>query len=378
MKKSNQKILLVDDNPKNLQVAMNILKDYNVIYAQSGQKALNLVDEYDFDLILLDIMMPGLSGYDVCKKLKADVNSKNIPIIFLTVKDDEKDIVEGFDLGAVDYIVKPFYSEVLLKRVELHLKLSQSINDLKLLNENLNDIVNRQIEDIRKKDEILFKQSKDLALNEMVNMMSEQLSNPLGLLKMQNQALEIKNIDNNITNDDIENIVGITNKELNFIDVVLQDFDSFFNQNSKAEVLNLKVMIDSALLFFRDISIKEKIQININGDINENVSFVKSQLKHVFIKLITTLTQLLKEHKIKDKHININFENREEYIYFEIEANICDINEYELQNCFTLEYLENKNSLGLHLVKMLLEKNLSDINITKKDDSISFIINFYK
>jgi two-component system sensor histidine kinase/response regulator len=189
LENQQNKILIVDDNPKNLQVAMNILKDYNVIYAQSAKKALELIEKNHFDLILLDIVMPIMDGYEVCKILKKNEDTKDIPLIFLTIKDDEKDIVKGFELGAVDYLVKPFYSDVLLKRVELHLELSNSIKSLKKLNEHLNEIVDSQIEDIRKKDETLFKQSKMLALSEMINMMSEQLQYPLGLIKLQNQAL---------------------------------------------------------------------------------------------------------------------------------------------------------------------------------------------
>ncbi len=135
-KKYGNKILLVDDDVKNLQVAMSILKNYNVIYAQSGEKALELLAKNDFDLILLDVIMPLMDGYHVCSKIKENEKTKNIPIIFLTVKDDEKDIVKGFDLGAVDYITKPFYSEVLLKRVEVHLKIARLMHELEHINLN--------------------------------------------------------------------------------------------------------------------------------------------------------------------------------------------------------------------------------------------------
>ena len=107
---NNSKILLVDDDAKNLQVAMSILKEYNVIYAQSGQKALDLLETNNFDLILLDVVMPSLDGYEVCQEIKNNDKFKNIPIIFLTVKDDKNDIVKGFEYGAVDYITKPFFS----------------------------------------------------------------------------------------------------------------------------------------------------------------------------------------------------------------------------------------------------------------------------
>ena len=87
--KTDSKILIVDDIPKNIQMAMNILKDegYKMFYAKSGEMALKLVMEHDFDLILLDIMMPDMNGFDVCTKLKNDDKTKKIPIIFLSGKD---------------------------------------------------------------------------------------------------------------------------------------------------------------------------------------------------------------------------------------------------------------------------------------------------
>ena len=96
-----------------------------MFYAKSGEMALKLVNEHDFDLILLDIMMPDMNGFDVCAELKNEVKTKKIPVIFLTVKDDEKDIVKGFELGAVDYITKPFDDIELLKAVESRLKKSE-------------------------------------------------------------------------------------------------------------------------------------------------------------------------------------------------------------------------------------------------------------
>ena len=183
-KKYENKILLVDDDTKNLQVAMNILKDYNVIYAQSGEKALELLDKNKFDLILLDVVMPIMDGYYVCSKIKENEKTRKIPVIFLTVKDDEKDIVKGFELGAVDYIIKPFYSEVLLKRVELHLKLASAINEIEKINSNLSEIVKEQLKELRQKDEIIVQHSKISAIASVIDIISVQWKKPLDKIKL--------------------------------------------------------------------------------------------------------------------------------------------------------------------------------------------------
>lgn len=118
-------VLIVDDVSENIQVAMNILKedDYRFSFAMNGEQALSLVKENDFDLILLDIMMPGMSGFDVCESLKRQSRSHDIPIIFLTAKVDIDAISHGFKIGAVDYITKPFHAEELIARVRTHLQL---------------------------------------------------------------------------------------------------------------------------------------------------------------------------------------------------------------------------------------------------------------
>ncbi|MCK5147758.1 hybrid sensor histidine kinase/response regulator [bacterium] len=126
-------ILLVDDTPRNLQVLGNILKkhDYHLAVATDGMQALERIHDVQPDLILLDIMMPGLSGFDVCKKLKENPNTVDIPVIFLTAKTETEDIVKGFNLGAVDYITKPFNGTELLARVKTHLTLKQTRDALK-------------------------------------------------------------------------------------------------------------------------------------------------------------------------------------------------------------------------------------------------------
>ena len=118
-------ILIVDDMMDNIQIAMNILKEehYDFSYATSGEEALELLRNSHFDLVLLDIMMPGIDGYTVCEELQKNTLLKNIPIIFLTAKNDIDSISKGFEVGGVDYIIKPFHPEELIARVRTHLEL---------------------------------------------------------------------------------------------------------------------------------------------------------------------------------------------------------------------------------------------------------------
>ena len=118
-------VLAVDDQPNNLQFLGKLLSDngYEVGMAQNGSQALNFVEKNKPDLILLDIMMPEMDGYDVCKKLKLDFATRHIPVIFLTAKTDSQDIVKGFETGGVDYVTKPFNSAELLARIRTHIEM---------------------------------------------------------------------------------------------------------------------------------------------------------------------------------------------------------------------------------------------------------------
>jgi len=121
-------ILVVDDNLENLKVVSNLLKEkeYKIALAENGKTALKVLEKNKIDLILLDILMPGMDGFEVCKLLKANPETKNIPIIFLTAKNETDDIVKGFQLGGVDYITKPFSREELSVRVDNHIQLKQA------------------------------------------------------------------------------------------------------------------------------------------------------------------------------------------------------------------------------------------------------------
>ncbi len=133
------RVLIVDDVADNIQVIMNTLKEesYKFSFATNGKQALELIKLNSFDLVLLDIMMPGIDGYEVCTQIKKDPSLKEIPIIFLTAKSDIDSIKKGFQVGGADYITKPFHADELLSRVKNQLELYRSKQILKYHNINL-------------------------------------------------------------------------------------------------------------------------------------------------------------------------------------------------------------------------------------------------
>ncbi len=140
MENSKFKILIVDDVPSNIQLVAIILQEnenYELFFSNDGLSALKLVKEEDLDLILLDVMMPGMNGFDVCKEIKSNPRTQNIPIIFLTAKSELKSLVKGFEVGGQDYVSKPFNALELQARVETHLKLRQTMKKLSNTNRQI-------------------------------------------------------------------------------------------------------------------------------------------------------------------------------------------------------------------------------------------------
>ena len=133
------KILLVDDAPENLRILSECLRDkYTIMFAKNGPDALRLaLRQPPPDLILLDVIMPGMDGYEVCRKLRDDTQTRDIPIMFITAQNEETDEAKGLSLGAQDYITKPFRSSLVRNRVANQLK-------YKRYRDHLNDMVHER------------------------------------------------------------------------------------------------------------------------------------------------------------------------------------------------------------------------------------------
>ncbi len=136
-------ILLVDDTPANLDLLCELLEveGYKIYMASNGPAAFKIIERMPPDLILLDVMMPGMDGFEVCRRLKADLGTRAIPVVFITAKAAQDDIVRGFRLGGVDYITKPFQSEEVLARVQTHLRQSRMREELIQKNRALEEAI---------------------------------------------------------------------------------------------------------------------------------------------------------------------------------------------------------------------------------------------
>jgi signal transduction histidine kinase len=246
MTPSKPKVLIVDDSSETLQILMDILKrDYAVIVATNGKKALQLATKVPIpDLILLDVVMPEMDGYEVCRQLKANPNTDMIPVIFLTALEDGGDETRGFELGAIDYITKPVSHSVIKARLKSHLALIQ-------LNEQLQQTNQALVEANRVKAQFLANISHELRtpLNAILGLSQSLQQEILGALTQRQRQL-IQTIENSgqhlleLINDILEvSKISSGQVELNLnptsISDLCQDSLSFVHELSRQKNIQL-------------------------------------------------------------------------------------------------------------------------------------------
>ncbi len=275
--KTAMKILVVDDNPVNVDVLRAPLEaaGYEILMAPSGEVALKLAPQTLPDLILLDVMMPGLDGFDTCVQLKEHSELKNIPVIFVTGKTATEDIIKGFQVGGADYINKPFRHEEVLARVTTHLKLRQANRK----NEKL-------VEDL--KNALLKMESakqESLAKSHFLSRMTHELRTPMNAVLGFTQLLQM-NSKGHLDDEDLELIDEISRGGNHLMQVIgrVLDFAELDEQELQLQTLPVKlsqVVGESVAAKTADREADRNIEICFNGMEAQNVQANPESLREV-------------------------------------------------------------------------------------------------
>ncbi|MBF6629026.1 MAG: response regulator, partial [Proteiniphilum sp.] len=271
---SNKKrILVVDDNVENIRVIGSILREngFNAGYAIDGQQALDVLDGSGatFDLMLLDVNMPGINGFEVCREIRRSERFDELPVIFLTANTEKEQIVEGFKSGGQDYVTKPFHADELLARIGTHIELREKREQLRQMNEMLNEKVKERTKELEESNIKLesayhelrkLDESKDVFLRLISHEINTPLNGVIGFadyLKEQMVSSEYFNLIEKLSesahrlNDFAQSSLIITRMRT-------------FPDEYKKEMIELKGVVDDILLSNRDLIDNKNILVNLN------------------------------------------------------------------------------------------------------------------
>ncbi len=323
MKKSN--ILMVDDRKENIQLLGSLLYiDYNTEFAMSGEEALKILETETFDLILLDVMMTGIDGYEACRRIKADERLKEIPIIFLSSSVASEFIIKGFKAGGVDYISKPFNKDELLVRVKTHLTIKKLQDSLKLSKTEA------------KKAE-LKAQNATRAKSSFLANMSHEIRTPMNAILGYNQLMQRTRL-NKKQFDYTNKIQSASSSLLKIINDIL-DFSKIEAEKltMEYEVFNLEKII-SEMCNIASIKAQNKdvhLVVDIDPDIPQELIGDSLRLNQIFINLINNAIKFSEKAEILFKSESLgNIGDDKVNLQFTVEDNGIGMTEQQLAELF--------------------------------------------
>jgi K+-sensing histidine kinase KdpD len=362
-----RRIVVVEDNELIIFTLTNILTNNNYIHyvAQNGKSAIELILKELPDIILLDIVLPEFNGFQICQIIKTNPLTKDIPIIFLTSMNDTESIKKAFEVGAEDYVVKPFNFVELLSRINTHIELKENREKLKRINKNLEEIVEERTHELLLANKELIEANQklsklDKAKNNFINLISHELRTPLsgiigfaGLLEKDLSDGRHKNFVHQIQSSATK-LQKLSDESLLITTLIAGNYQVYLQK------ITLKYVMNDLILANSEKIKAKKIQINI--DIIENLNVTSDS------KLIYHCFSIIMDNAIKfcanEKSIFINGYHEKDNICIEFMDEGAGFSENSLSqifNFFTIENIQHHTEglgLGLATAKLIME-NLS-------------------
>jgi two-component system, sensor histidine kinase and response regulator len=331
-------ILVVDDVPANVKILMDFLtlNEFKVLTAKDGQTAVKRAEYAIPDLILLDVMMPVMDGYEACKILKSQDNTKDIPIIFMTALADTNDKIKGFNLGASDYITKPFQQEEVLARVNNHLKIVQLQKQLQLRNAELEVLY------LEQKQARQAAEAANRAKDAFLANMSHELRTPLNAIIgygeiIHEDAFKLGFRDILI---DLDHIQFAAKQLLDLIDDVL-DLAKIEAEKMELQIeqINLRNFVEDVVILIQPTLKQNKNELELHYP--EDIGFMQGDAKRIqqiLLNLLGNATKFTHQGKI-----NFSLQRDADKIYFIVQDNGIGIDKQLLESIFQ-PFLQGDNS----------------------------------
>lgn len=359
---SAPKALVVDDEPINLQVIKHQLQlsGFAVEVAISGYEALAKLQIQAPDIILLDIKMPKMNGFELAKIIRKEYSIEVLPIIFLTALNHENDILKAFEIGANDYIIKPFSRQELLARIDSHIKIKKINEEYVKLNESLEKLVIERTAELEKKNEKLIELNKEK--NEFLGIAAHDLKSPLAGIKLvaevlsnnSNMSSEFQKMFELIHHSTIQ-MFGIISNLLDVNKIDSGEIETYL------EVISFKAIVLEVLEPYIDLAEKKKIKIHIElPDSDSNIFADRILLNEILDNLISNAVKFTPLERI----IYIRIKETSKSYVLEVANEGQGISKDEQKKLFTKfprlstkpTGKEHSTGLGLYIVKKLTEK----------------------
>jgi len=336
-------ILVVDDTTTNIDILLDLLKGYDVVVAMDGKSALDILEEDDnIDLILLDIMMPVLDGFEVCKTIKKNKKTRDIPVIFLTAKSDDDSIKIAFEVGGIDYLTKPFRPIELTSKIKTHLEL---VTHQKQVIEN----------------------NRHIVLEELINNIAHQWRQPLSIISTQASSILLQKELGMISDEEVAVGCNSILKSCDFLSDTIDNFKKILVYDLKKEQFNLYDAINDnlSLLQYSTDDTSSQLLINTPRDIHINGS--KNELIQVLLHIVDNAKGI--ECQDDKKLIFLDVVQKDKKVTITIKDNGGGIDDAIIDKIFdpyfTTKHKYVGTGLGLYIVYNIIKNSfLGTIKVT--------------
>jgi two-component system sensor histidine kinase/response regulator len=366
-RKNESNILIVDDTPENLTILARMLTEqgYFVRPAINGQVALQAVRKDQPDLILLDIVMSGMDGYEVCRQLKTDEHTRDIPVLFMSALDETLDKVRAFEVGGVDYITKPFHPEEVIARIETHLTMRNLQKTLQEQNIRLRqEIIERKQAETALKESEQQLRELNVSKDRFFSILAHDLKGPLGSLKGLTQFAE-EHLDSYSPNE-LKEIIVLQRRTAENLLKLLENLLTWSRIQRgileyNPQFIRVKGVIDRNVALFAPNA--EQKQITLNRSIPEKA------VVYADFNMVDTVVRNLISNALKFTHsggtVGVATRQDEKYIEVSVSDTGIGIRKEHLSKLFRIETKykrsgtarEKGTGLGLILCKELVEQN---------------------
>ena len=358
-------ILIIDDDTVSLDILLNQLDNkYNIKVTTDPEESIQIVKNSNIDLILLDIMMPKINGFELCEIFKSTPETESIPIIFITAKNNIEDKYKGFTLGAVDYLVKPFHITELMVRVNTHIQLHT-------LQQSLEKKVQIQTQKNLINNELLIQKSKQSEIGDMIMHIAHQWKQPissLGSIILYHQLY----FENNANSFDEKKLVKDLEKSSNIIEFMsktVETFQNFFLPAQNEQKFSLFEAFDDALKIVDATYYFHGFTIKVEKNIDTLINGKKNEYSQVVLVILNNVKNIFLQRKTQDPLVTITIDQKDNKSLLSVEDNAGGIDTNIIDDIF-LPYISGTKTsgLGLYMAQEIIQKlngNISAENINK-------------